>query len=175
MKSREKEEETMIRPKKMDQSAIGATLIFPIPNDTGDFYQRMLMSGLRIAPIPVRVAIIRLKGGGWVLKAQDEACTGYLFATDGIEASESDLFRFLSQQLSDEERLTIAGRYSPSPGVTIDTEAHFLMMNGRLLSSERRVMTGEDGSQVLLRSRSDLSHGNVVSIGERSDIEDMVL
>jgi hypothetical protein len=164
----------MIRPSKPDLNASGSTLIFPIRDDTGDFYQRLLMSGLRLAPVPVRVAITPFRGA-WVLRAHDESCTGYLFATDGIEASESDLFQFLSQELSEDDRLTIAGRYSPAPGTIVETEAHFLMVRGRLLSSERRVMTGQDGARVLLRSRSDLSHDNVVSIGERSDLEDMAL
>jgi len=159
----------MIRPAKQDFTPIGVTLIYPLPPDPEDFYRRLLLSGLRLAPVPVHVSLTVANGHN-VLVARDDACTGYLFATDGIEASESDLFRFLSQELPDRGRLTISGRYAPSPDAIIETESHFLMISGRLLTSERRVMTGQDGVRTLLRSRSDLSHDNVVSLGTRPEL-----
>ncbi|PTX52426.1 hypothetical protein IQ03_01322 [Gemmobacter caeni] len=159
----------MMRPPKESFTPTGVTLIYPVPEDADGFYQRLLLSGLRLAPVPVHVSLSPVNGRN-VLVARNEACTGYLFATDGIEAPESDLFRFLSQELSNGERLTISGRYAPDPGTVIETESHFLMLGGRLMTSERRVMTGPGGERTLLRSRSDLSHDNIVPLAVRGEL-----
>jgi len=149
-------------------SPTGVTLVYPLPEDADAFYQRLILSGLRLAPVPVQASVTQTQGYN-VLLARHDACTGYLFATDGIEAPESDLYRFLSEELSERGRLTISGRYVPTPGSIVVAEAHFLMIGGRLLTSERRVMTGSDGDYVILRSRSDLKDDNVISLPPRLD------
>jgi hypothetical protein len=144
----------------------GMTVIGPIPGDPQGFHQRLLLSGLRFAPVPVRTALYSLPTG-MVIAAFDERCTGYLFATDGFEAPESDLYRFLSAELRDGEGVSISGEYAPDPDRTIRSEAHFRFVGGRLMCAEERVLLGPNGQRELLRSRTDLAFANVVPIRPR--------
>lgn len=139
------------------------TMIGPIPGDPQGFHQRLLLSGLRFAPVTVRTSLYRIPAGP-VIAAFDDSCTGYLFATDGFEAPESDLYRFLSGELRDGEALNISGEYAPGPDRTIRSDAHFRMVGGRLMCAEERVLLGPNGQRELLRSRTDLAFGNIVPL-----------
>lgn len=139
----------------------------PIPHDPRGFHRRLLLAGFRFAPVPV-LACLHETPLGPAIVACHESCTGYLFATDGVEASETDLFHFLSAELQDGEGISISGQYVPNPGHLIQSDAHFRKVGDRLLSTEERVLTGPGGLREVLISRSDLLFGNVVPLRPRA-------
>jgi hypothetical protein len=141
--------------------AHGMTCISPVRNDPYAFYNRLLLSGLRFAPAPVRTFMEDLETGR-VIAAFDELCTGYLFGTDGVEAPESDIREFFSVELKEGDWITISGRYTPAPGQTVQSVARFAMVSGQLMSTEERVLIEACGRRQVLRSRSDLEFDNVV-------------
>lgn len=145
----------------------GMTVISLIPNDPAKFYKHLLMSGIRLSQNKARVGLFRLHDGG-VISATGPDCTGYLFATDGIEVSESDLFRFLSTELEEGQAVNIFGRYSPEPDKTVQSRAHFLRLDGRIMCVEERRLTSADGQVEMLRSRADIDFDNITSL-DRSD------
>lgn len=139
----------------------GLTFISPVRTDPYAFHNRLLLSGLRFAPVPVKTFIEVLETVR-VIAAIDAQCTGYLFGTDGVEASESDMFEFLSEELKAGDWITISGRYTPASGQTVQSMARFAMVGGRLISAEERVLIEACGRRQILRSRSDLKLDNVV-------------
>jgi hypothetical protein len=143
------------------RSPSGLTVISPILSDPAGFHSRLLLAGLRFAPIQVRVTLDDLPTGR-VLKAVDDTCTGYLLGTDGAEASGSDLYGFLSSELMDGDWITISGHYRPTPRELVESKARFAMLEGRLIMSEKRVLKDANGHQRVLVSRSDLEFENVV-------------
>ncbi len=136
-------------------------MISPISGDPVGFHNRLLLAGLRFSPEPVRTRIQQLETG-LVLSAHDESCTGYLFGTDGAEASESDLYGFLAGELPEGGWITISGHYKPNPAQVVFSSDRFAMIEGRLMLTEERVLQREDGTRELLRARSDLNFQNVV-------------
>jgi hypothetical protein len=139
----------------------GVTLIGPVQRDPDGFHRRLLISGLRLAPAPVQTFLQQTQLGP-VIAAIGPECTGYLFSTDGLEAPESDLYRFLSAELRDGERVDISGEYAPSDGSTVRSSASFHCVDGRLMRAEERVLISPDGTRKVLLNRADLSFGNVV-------------
>jgi hypothetical protein len=142
-------------------SAAGMTMISPVTADPVAFHNRLLLAGLRFAPVPVRTRLQELETG-MVLSAHHETCTGYLFGTDGTEVPETDLYGFLSSELTDGGWITISGHYRPTPEEVVSSSARFAMLNGQLMVTEERVLHREDGTRELLRGRSDLEFDNVV-------------
>lgn len=140
----------------------GVTMIGPVPGDPHGFHNRLLLSGLRFAPVPVETALYETEGGV-VIAAMSPECTGYLFSTDGLEAPESDLYRFLRAEMRDGDRVSISGEYAPADGSTVQSGAYFYRVDGQLMSAEERILIAPDGSRKLLLQRSDLAFGNVVA------------
>jgi len=139
----------------------GMTVISPILSDPVGFHSRLLLAGLRFAPVQVRIRLDDLSIGR-VLTAVDDTCTGYLFGTDGAEAPGSDLYGFLSNELMDGDWITIFGHYRPTPQELVESKARFAMLEGRLMMSEERVLNDANGHRRILVSRSDLEFENVV-------------
>lgn len=148
------------------QEVMGVTMIGPVPGDPQGFHQRLLISGLRLAPAPVETAVYQTEEGVSIA-AMSPDCTGYLFSTDGLEASESDLYRFLSAELRDGDRVTISGEYAPDEGSTVCSSASFHRVEGRLMYAEERVLLRTDGTRRVLLQRADLAFGNVVPFAGR--------
>jgi hypothetical protein len=152
----------MSQDKKRTRPEEGVTIISLIPDDASKFHNRLLISGLRLSTGQADVGLYWRSDGG-VISATGPGCTGYLLATDEVEASESDLFRFLLEELGDGQGLNIFGRYRPEPDKTVQSWAHFRQLDGRIMSSEKRLLTTPDGAE-LLRNRSDLGYDNVTPL-----------
>lgn len=152
----------------------GVTIITPVPQDHHGFYKRLLMAGLRMARSEIKIGVNTLPEGPAIF-ATGPDCTGYLFATDGIEASESDLYRFLHEELNEGQGVNIFGKYVPEPGKLVQSMAYFRHFEGRIMCSEERTLIGADGTIETLRRRSDLQHDNIVPFRGRGSATDLSL
>jgi len=157
---------------KRVKQACGVTVIGPVNRDPEGFHQRLLLSGLRLGRGAVPATLYAMEEGVAIAAISPE-CTGYLLSTDGMEASESDLYGFLSAELRDGERVTISGEYEPDPGRTVRSSAYFHLSNGRLMCAEERVLILPDGGRTLLRQRADLYFGNVVPLRPARAVPDL--
>lgn len=150
---------------KREEKDLGVTVLGPVPGDVTGFYHRMILSGLRLAPsTEVRFSLSET-GLGPTIVAYDRSCTGYLFGADMFEAPESDLYGFLSRELPEGGNLWVAGHYTQPSGDEIRSGARFLMFQGRLMTSEDRVLIRPCGERHVLRSRTDIKFDNVVPFG----------
>lgn len=159
---------------KIEADDQGVTMISGILGDARGFYARLLTSGLRLSLSPVPISLHTLPDGA-LITAQERDCTGYLLAADGIEASESDLYRFLHAELAEGQGINVFGRYAPDEGKLIQSMAHYRHVEGRIMCSERRVLHDGLGGVELLRSRSDIEHDNVVPLRRPSEDPDPFL
>lgn len=151
----------MFQEKRRRPEDQGVTIIAPLPSDHQGFHNRLLMAGLRLSPSKVTIGVGALPEGPAIL-ATGPDCTGYLFGTDGVEASESDLYRFLLEELREGQGVNIFGKYAPEPGKLVRSMAHFRHFEGRIMCSEERTLIGADTTVETLHRRSDLKQGNVV-------------
>ena len=139
------------------------TMISGIRRDPKGFQTRLLAAGLLFAPGPVRIRLHTLEEGP-AISAVGPACTGYLYGADGVEASETDLYRFLEGELRDGEAVLIFGKYAPEEGRTVKSTGYFMRVNGRIRSAEERTLIDADGRVEDLKRRSDIEFGNVVPL-----------
>lgn len=151
----------------------GVTIVSYINCDPQDFYQRLLAANLRLSWDDFKVSSHSFIDGSMII-AKGDNCTGYLFAADGMEASESDLYCFLHEELKNGEGINIFGAYTPRSGQQIQSRAHFRHLDGRIMCLERRVLLEENGAVRILRCHSDFEHENVVPFPGPSSLADML-
>lgn len=153
----------MCERRKEEPDDLGVTIISSIPRDPEGFHKRLLLAGLRLSVGPAKIGVFT-PAEGPTISAVGSGCTGYLLASDGMEASESDLLGFLSGELEEGEGINILGRYAPDPDRTVQSRAHFRRIDGRIMCAEERLILHADGTVEPLLRRSEIRDGNVVPL-----------